>query len=95
MKAMIVTTESGSVYDIDENGVCLKKDSTGRVIDAFKPFHMAPVADDVKTLADIYGLPQGDPVVGQRFYISGLSCWWLSTPVVSVSYENKEKNGKR
>lgn len=81
---MRIITETGSVYDIDNHGICVKTDKHGRRIDAFKPFTMIPVTEEVETLGDILKLPHGDPVVGQRFYISGLSVWWLTTPVVSV-----------
>lgn len=84
MKAMKITTETGSVYDIDSRGVCRKTNKEGKLVDAFKPFYMAPVPDEVTTMAEVYELPQGDPVIGQRMYISGLNNWWLSTAVVSV-----------
>jgi len=93
VRSMVVTTETGSVYDIDEYGICVKKDKDGILVDAFKPYHMAPVPEGITTLGDIYNLPQGEPVIGQRFYISGKDGWWLATRVVSVSYDNKERNG--
>jgi len=81
---MKITTETGSVYDIDDNGICIKTNAEGRRIDAFKPFIIKPVPDHVTTLGEVYGLPEGNPVVGQRMYISGLNTWWISTPVVGV-----------
>lgn len=79
-----VTTETGSVYDINESGICLKTDKDGRSVDAFKPFCLKPIPDGVLTMGEVYDLPEGDPVVGQRMYISGLNTWWITTPVVSV-----------
>lgn len=81
---MKITTETGSVYDIDDHGICVKTDKDGNRIDAFKPFTMIPVPDTVRTFEEIFSLPHGDPVVGQRLYISGLQVWWLTTIVVSV-----------
>jgi hypothetical protein len=81
---MKITTETGSVYDIDDHGICVKTDMDGRRIDAFKPFIIIPVTEEVASLSDIVSLPHGDPVVGMRMYISGLDNWWLSTRVVSV-----------
>lgn len=81
---MKITTESGSVYDIDDYGMCVKTDKHGRRVDMFKPLVVIPVPDEVKIVKEIYTLPQGEPVVGKRLYISGLNTWWLTTPVVSV-----------
>lgn len=81
---MKITTETGSVYTIDEHGICVKTDKKGNRIGAFKPFIMIPVSEDVKTLKEVFTLSEGDPVVGKRLYISGLQVWWLTTPVVSV-----------
>jgi hypothetical protein len=84
MKPMRVKTVTGSVYDISFSGVCIKYDLYGRRVDAFKPFIMKPVPDHVVNLEEIHSLPQGDPVVGQRLYLSGLKSWWVTTEVVSV-----------
>lgn len=81
---MIITTETGSVYNIDDHGICVKTDKDGNRIDAFKPFTMIPVPDGIETLKDVFELPHGDPVIGQRLYLSGLNVWWLTTTVVSV-----------
>lgn len=81
---MKITTETGSVYTIDDHGICVKTDKSGRRIDAFKPFVMIPVTDEVETISDIRALPHGDPVVGCRLYLSGRNVWWLTTYVVSV-----------
>lgn len=81
---MKITTETGSVYNIGEHGICVKTDKHGKQIDAFKPFIIIPVPNDVKILGEVFSLPQGEPVVGQRLYISGLDNWWLTTRVVEV-----------
>lgn len=81
---MRITTETGSVYNIDDHGICVKTDKDGNRIDAFKPFTMIPVPDGTKTLKDVRELPHGDPIIGQRLYLSGLNVWWLTTNVVSV-----------
>lgn len=81
---MKIVTETGSIYNIDDHGICVKTDKDGNRIDAFKPFTMIPVHNDVRTLKEVFTLPEGDPVVGKRLYISGLQVWWLTTTVVSV-----------
>lgn len=89
---MKITTESGSVYNIDDSGICTKTDKDGNRIDAFKPFIIIPVPNHIKLAKGIYTLPQGEPVVGQRLYISGLSTWWLTTPVVLIEECQKRYN---
>lgn len=84
MKPMKVTTEAGSVYDIDSHGICIKTNAEGRRVGSFKPFIVKPVPVSVRSWWEIHELPDGDPVVGQCMYISGLNTWWLTTPVVSV-----------
>lgn len=81
---MKITTETGSVYEIGEAGICIKTDKYGNRIDAFKPLVMIPVPEHIDTMEELYKLPKGDPVVGQRLYISGIDVWWLTTYVVSV-----------
>jgi hypothetical protein len=53
-------------------------------MDAFKAFVIIPVPESVKTVKEVFTLPEGEPVVGKRLYISGLNVWWLTTLVVSV-----------
>jgi len=84
MRPMKITTETGSVYDLSDSGICTKTDAEGRRVDAFKPFVVKPVPDHVTTLKEVYELPDDYPVVGQRMYISGLNTWWLTTRVVLV-----------
>jgi hypothetical protein len=84
MRAMKITTETGSVYLIGDSGICEKIDKNGTVIDVFKPFVTKPVPDEAETFLDIVNLPPGDPVVGQRMYIAGLDIWWISTRVASI-----------
>ena len=56
----------------------------GKRIDMFKPLVIIPIPDSVKLVKEIYTLPQGEPIIGQRLYLSGLDTWWFTTPVVSV-----------
>jgi hypothetical protein len=79
-----ITTKTGSVYSIDDHGICIKTDKDGNRIDSFKPLVMIPVPDHINLLKEVYTLPHGDPVVGQRLYLSGLNVWWITTPVVSI-----------
>ena len=79
-----VTTETGSVYNIDEYGFCRKMNGAGELVDTFKPWIMKPIPDHVETLGEIYELPEGEPVIGQRLYLCGRESWWISTRVVSI-----------
>jgi hypothetical protein len=81
---MRITTETGSVYDLSGSGICVKTNAEGRRVDSFKPFTVKPVPDSVHSWQEVHEIPNGDPVVGQRMYISGLNTWWLTTPVVSI-----------
>lgn len=83
---MKITTESGSVYKIDDN-ICRKYDRNGTCIDSFKVYAMKAVPDSVTTLMEIYELPDSEPQIGLRMYISGKDSWWISTRV--ISYERK------
>ena len=87
-----VVTTSGSVYEINESGICVKTDKDGKHVDAFKPLVVIPVPDHIKFGREIYTLPQGEPIIGQRLYLSGLNTWWLTTPVVSIEKSQKRYN---
>jgi hypothetical protein len=89
---MIVITETGSKYVL-EGSICYKYNSKGRGVDAFKLYHMTPVPLDVEDISEVFKLPQGDPEVGKRLYVSGKDSYWLSTKVVEIrsSEDNKEK----
>lgn len=80
---MKVTTETGSVYSIEHN-LCTKVDKNGLRVDQFKVWIMKPVPDYVTTWEEIRELPEGEPVVGQRLYLSGREGWWISTRIVKV-----------
>lgn len=81
---MLISTKSGSRYEIAPNGVCRKYDSQGEMIDAFKVFYMRPVPLNVSSMDEIYKLPEAGPEIGKCLYIGGRDNWWLSTEVVSI-----------
>lgn len=85
-RGLRVTTETGSVYDIDENGICRKFNKEGVLVDSFKPYIIKPVPDDVYTIDAVLELPEGAPEVGKLMYVSGINTWWISTMVVKVEY---------
>lgn len=90
---MVITTESGSRYEISR-GILHKRDSTGRWVDSFKVFSMKAVPKDYTTMAQLYALENGDPEVGKHLFISGRDSWWLSTEVVSIEFfEDKDGDG--
>jgi hypothetical protein len=81
---MKITTKSGSVYKINDHGICTKYDKDGNAIDSFKAYVIKSVAADIKDFDQLLADPNDAPEVGKRMYISGLSVWWISTIVVSI-----------
>ena len=81
---MIIKTESGSRYEIDDHGICRKFNSEGTGVDSFKVFFMKAIPDAVTNLGEIWDYPDGEPEVGKLLYIGGKDGWWLSTKVVSI-----------
>lgn len=81
---MRITTETGSVYEIDDHGICRKYDKSGEFIDSFKAFYKCAVPDWVTTVKEVYELPNSEPEIGKRFYVSGMNDSWISTKVVSI-----------
>lgn len=79
-----IKTISGSVYDIDDHGICRKYNKTGLVIDTFKVYVMKAVPTNIETLEDLVNVPLGKPEVGKLFYVAGRESDWLSTEVVSI-----------
>lgn len=80
---MKITTETGSVYDI-EDGFCTKYNAEGQRVDAFKVWAIKSVPEVPITWEELHDLPVTSPVVGQHLYVSGKDLWWLSTTIVSV-----------
>lgn len=83
---MKITTLSGSVYTINDHGICVKTDKDGKGIDAFKVFVMKPIRKGVSSWREIHEAPKGNPEVGKALYIGGLNSWWLTTEVFSIEY---------
>ena len=83
---MKITTESGSVYEIDERGIMTKYNAEGRGIDAWKIWQMKAVPTDVKDMKEVWDLPHGEPEIGKLLYVGGKDGWWLSTPVVRIEH---------
>jgi hypothetical protein len=82
---MKVTTESGSVYDIDDHGICIKTNADGERVHAFKVFTMKSFLTLPSSWEEIHQLPESRPKVGQHLFVSGRDVWWISTKVVSVT----------
>ena len=83
---MKVTTESGSVYQINQHGIMTKYNADGRGIDAWKILQMKAVPTDVKDMKEVWDLPHGEPEIGKLLYVGGKDGWWLSTPVVRIEH---------
>jgi hypothetical protein len=81
---MRVTTESGSVYDIDGR-LCRKYNPQGVCVDTYKIYVMKAVPLTVLSMEEIYELPESEPEIGKRLYTSGKDSWWISTKVVSIN----------
>lgn len=81
---MKVKTISGSVYDINDHGICRKYNSDGELIDSFKVYFTKAIPNTVKQLGEIWDYPHSEPEVGKLLYIGGRDVSWLSTEVVSV-----------
>jgi hypothetical protein len=81
---MVITTETGSSYQIEDSGICKKRDSAGRFVSVFKVIRMTRVPDSAESMEDILSMFPEEPAVGSRVYISGLNEWWLSTRVVAI-----------
>lgn len=84
MGYMKVTTETGSVYQIDD-GFCVKMDADGHRIDSFKAWTIKAVPDEVTTWDEVHALSPSEPEIGKRMYIAGRDVFWVSTRVVSIS----------
>ena len=90
MTTLLISTKSGSRYEID-NGVCIKYNSEGTAIDAFKVYAMKAVPTGVKNMIEIWDMPKSDPEVGKLLYVGGKDGWWLSTEVVSIDWDKDDK----
>lgn len=80
---MVITTKSGSRYEIDR-GICRKFNSNGTAVDSFKVFFMKAVPTTVTSVGEVWDYPNHDPKVGMLLYIGGKDGWWISTEVVSI-----------
>jgi hypothetical protein len=81
---MIIKTESGSRYEIDDNNVCTKYNPEGTRVDAFKVYFTKALPEELTQLAQVWDYPYGEPEVGKLLYIGGKEGWWLSTKVTSI-----------
>lgn len=81
---MRIITETGSTYTINERGICIKHDSSGRGIDAYKVYITKAIPEEVSSMQEVHALPESKPEVGKRLYVGGKDGWWLSTLVVSI-----------
>jgi len=81
---MKITTETGSIYDINRDSLLCQKYSDGKLVDAFKAYFMRSVPDSITSVEEIYELPEGDLKLGDRLYISGKDNWWISTKMVRI-----------
>ena len=82
---MRITTESGAVYEII-GGICCKTGHRGEVYSPFMVWTMKAIDQDnpPATWEELRTIPDGDPEIGKRMYVSGKDEWWISTKVVSI-----------
>jgi hypothetical protein len=83
---MKITTESGSVYQINERGIMTKYNSSGHGVDSWKIWQMKAVPTDVSSMKEVWDLPYSEPEIGKLLYVGGKDGWWLSTPVVRIEH---------
>jgi hypothetical protein len=83
---MKITTESGSVYQINERGIMTKYNANGHGVDSWKLYQMKAVSDDVKDMKEVWDMPESEPEIGKLLYVGGKDGWWLSTPVVRIEH---------
>jgi hypothetical protein len=83
---MKVTTESGSVYEINERGIMTKYNAGGHGVDSWKIWQMKAVPTGVKSMKEVWDLPYSEPEIGKLLYVGGKDGWWLSTPVVRIEH---------
>ncbi len=82
---MIIRTESGSCYEINDHSICKKFDRDGDVVDVFKLYCMKAIpAGAISQMAQVWNYPNGDPEVGKLLFVLGKDVSWLSTKVVSI-----------
>lgn len=81
-----ITTEAGSVYNIDEHGICRKVGSDGTLVSVFKAWSIKKVPDEVETMDEVWKLEDSEPEIGYRMYIAGRDEWWVSTKVSEVEF---------
>jgi hypothetical protein len=87
---MKITTETGSKYLIND-GFCTKIDINGKHVDSFKIWSMKPVPNVDVTLLEVLEMPEGEPKIGERLYVSGKETWWVSTKIVSVEPDGSKE----
>lgn len=84
---MQISTKSGSRYEVDERGILKKYNSDGVGVDAFKLYTIKAVPLDVTDMKEVWDLPESEPEVGKLLYVGGKDGWWLTTEVVSITFD--------
>lgn len=79
-----ITTESGCVYIIDENKLCIEYDSNGNVSNSYESLAIKSVPDDIFDLSDVLKLPESNPEIGKRFYLNAKTGSLISAPIVDI-----------
>jgi hypothetical protein len=83
---MIIKTESGSRYELDDRKICQKFESEGLNVDTIKADVIRSVSKNVDTLEALKNARKYKEIkVGRRLYIAGTNIWWLSTEIVEIT----------
>jgi len=91
---MKIITETGSQYDI-VHSIVTKKDKHGKRVDSFKLWSMKAIPDTATTLLEVLELPDSEPEIGKKLYVSGKDTWWITTKIVSIEpYESDNETSE-
>jgi hypothetical protein len=81
---MKIKTESGATYNF-RDGLCIRSDSNGVLIEILRPRVLRSVPDDTPTWDALFEIdPTGEPRIGDRMHLIHSDGWYLSTRVVSI-----------
>ena len=83
---MKITTETGSVYTISDDGAWWSKNGGYRN----KVWSNFCISDDVTRYGEIFTTERLPLTIGLRMYVAGRDEWALSTAIVSIEEDDNE-----
>lgn len=82
---MRITTETGSVYTISNDGAWWSKNGSHRN----KVWDKYCISDEITRLNEVYTAERLPLTIGLRMYITGKDEWALSTAIVKIEEDNE------